>query len=225
MSGYQKFLNDFGNLFILFWESIYLSFIFILLNVPFILFILTFKEIFHPIGIALSCALSLNLIPSFSALQYSARQNKSYLKNTIIYYKSNFKSSFKVSLTLTFVLLVLLVDAYYFKTKNNLMMEFIFTGLSLFVIVYIINSTYIISLYSGNFGDLLKTSLAYSKELTVTSLITITILSLPLILFNSIGLILFLIVFGLAAITQVFLNKEILKNLKINVQIETIKYL
>lgn len=202
MRGYQKFIIDMSKIVGFFTDSLTLSCLFISSNLFFLLFILTFKGLGHIIGLIISAILALTLLPSFVAILYTARQSKSRIRSYFKFLKR--RVLWELSALAILVFIVIVVDLKFFMDRDVPMMSFIFTGLTVGTLVFIFNTAIVASRMNASFLNVIKVSIAYTKELLPSSFLAMSILCLPLFV---VGPIAYLLVIGSAALVQVWASQ------------------
>lgn len=225
MGKYEKLFGNISGFIGTFYKSILLSGLMLSTNILLLLFTLSFEGLFSVLGIAITFILSASILPSFCAMLYAIQRSDRMVKSYFNYFKLNGLLSMKIGLFLSLILVILGVDAFYFYSKGNIVLEFIFTGLSLCLFVILLNTSVILSFIQADFKKILLISLAYTKELVLSSIVAITLLLVPLIFMRFGGPLLYLTMIGMAGIGQIYASKNARETIKDTIEDSTVKYL
>ena len=167
--GYQKFsdaLLAFSKfVFKIIMSNIYAA----LLNAPLLLVVLFYPINNDIMSWLLICVTSINIIPTCVILVRHFRDDLSIIKTLQIVYDQQGKVLMLVSLSTIILGLIIYVDIYFFKNLGVSIVEYIFSGLLIGLLVFVLNFIQVASLYKSNIKLLLLVTLAYTKELTISA--------------------------------------------------------
>lgn len=166
---YQKFTDAIMSLckfsFKVIMSNIYAA----VLNFPLVLALIFFRPNNEIVGLSVLILLSVNIIPTAIILIRHFRDDLSIIKTSEIVYKENFKSISVASLLFVLMSLILYVDIYFFKNINLEIVELIFSGLLIGLIVFTLNFVQVASIYKSNLKNLMLINIAYTKELSLSA--------------------------------------------------------
>lgn len=225
MKGYETFIVHLSKVIDFFYKSIILSILFLMNNIFLILFLLTFKDLTHLVGIIISVILSITIFPSYCALLYAACHSTKVVRSYFNFYTIHWRIAFLGSIDFIVVLGILVVDSLFFVRQGIIVLEFLFTGLSIGVLVFAFNTAYVVSVFDTNLNNMIKITLAYTKELTTASLMSICILAIPLFVRNYFGPLLIFVVIGAAGLVHSFASGLAHQLMIETISDDTIKYL
>lgn len=162
------------------WDYLIGNGLFLLFNIMLPLFFLIFKTDSPLLLFVFLYLLSLNIIPSLTALTYTYLRKKedheSVIKLFMKGYKKSFSVAFKGGLVFVGIFYILVLDYIYFSQKN-LMMLAIFFALMMIVLAYFVFSFILIQAqFNFTVKESIILSLMYFKELNKGVLFSLIIL-------------------------------------------------
>lgn len=140
-----------------------------LLNAPLVLLILFYPIKNDIMSWLLICVTSVNIIPTSVILIRHFRDDLSIIKTLKIVYNEQGKVLMIASLATIILSLVIYVDIFFFKNLGISIVEYLFSGLLVGLVVFILNFIQVASLYKSNIKSLLLVTVAYTKELTLSA--------------------------------------------------------
>ncbi len=155
----------------------------IILNLPLVLALLFFRTENDLFAFLTLIVLSINVIPTLIILIRYFRDDLSIINTTEIVYKENIKSIAMASILFIVCTLIIYVDIYFFKNIELQIVEYVFSGLLIGLIIFALNFIQVASLYKSNLKTLLLVTYAYTKELSVSA-ITVLMYDFVLILLS-----------------------------------------
>ena len=221
MKSSHRIIHDISKLLSSLFKGIILSLLFIFANIVLFAFMITFKDPDGVIATIGTVILALGVYPAFCAILYAARKDSNLIQSFVYYYRTHYKVLYQLSAIFLGAFVVLVVDGIYFKTRSNLFLKDVFTGLALLVVVYSLNKALVVSSFEAPLKKVLITSFAYTKELTGASLVSLVMMVLPF----KLGPLIYLLVIGLAALIQTVLYRKTYHLMLEKITDPSIKYL
>lgn len=216
-----KIIDGLDRVFSIVMKSILISILMIIFNLPLILFVIMYNGPLDIMSGSIIALLSLMIFPSYASALYAVRKKRRILMNFVTFYKVKLKENYKLSAIFTFVLIVLVVDALFFKSQGYDIVAYTFLGLSVLSVLFMLNSGLLVSTFSMSLKNLGLMNIAYIKPLSLCSLAFVLIMILPF----RVDILIYLIVIGLAMFGQVYMYKSKLEVMRENITNPEIKYL
>lgn len=168
--GYQKFTEAIMVLIKFLFKTIVSNIYAALLNLPLLLSILFIPIKNDLLSWIVLCIVSINLIPTVVILIRHFRDDLNIYKTAKIVYQEQGKSLLFASLGSLVLGLILYVDIIFFKNIGLNIVEIIFSGLLVALIVFTLNFIQVASLFKSDIKSLLLVTVAYTKELSISAL-------------------------------------------------------
>ena len=165
--------------------------------------------------------LSIMIFPAVTSGLYALRKGSKIIVNFLRFYTTQWKNNYQISVLYILALLVVMVDAFFFKKIELSFVSNLFFGLGLLVILLGLNSALLASTFSMSLKNLVLLNLAYFKDLSLSSLALILILMIPFRL----DPLIYLLFMGLAMFGQNYVYKSKLEIIRKNITNPQIKYL
>ena len=191
--------------------------LFILLNIPLPLFLLFFEPGNMVIYYIILGILSLNLMPSYVAMEYALLRRgdieTSHFKKFFEGYKKKFKTSFLTGAVWIAFMLIALIDSMFFRTKANQIVSMVFLTLYFVGIILFVASSIVIVHFDFKMRDVMRFTLGFSFKFIPGAVIAI--LGGALCIYVSQYIVFPLIVgFALAAFIQEILSKKVVADIE-----------
>ena len=191
--------------------------LFILLNIPLPLFLLFFEPGNMVIYYIILGILSLNLMPSYVAMEYALLRRgdieTSHFKKFFEGYKKKFKTSFLTGAVWIAFMLIALIDSMFFRTKANQIVSMVFLTLYFVGIILFVASSIVIVHFDFKMRDVMRFTLGFSFKFIPGAVIAILVGALC-IYFSQYIVFPLIVGFALAAFIQEILSKKVVADIE-----------
>lgn len=191
--------------------------LFILLNIPLPLFLLFFEPGNMVIYYIILGILSLNLMPSYVAMEYALLRRgdieTSHFKKFFEGYKKKFKTSFLTGAVWIAFMLIALIDSMFFRTKAYQIVSMVFLTLYFVGIILFVASSIVIVHFDFKMRDVMRFTLGFSFKFIPGAVIAILVGALC-IYFSQYIVFPLIVGFALAAFIQEILSKKVVADIE-----------
>lgn len=202
-------------------RAIIISLLVLTFNSPLIIFVVAYNGPLDVISITVIIILSLTIFPSYTSVLFAVRKKKAIILNYLKFYFKSIKRNYGFSCLFVALIAILSVDGLFFYQLNIKVIYYLFSTLTLFAILFALNSGLLLSTFSMSIRNLILMNLAYVKLLSISSIIFLMIILVPF----GLDPLIYLITIGLAIIAQMYYYSSKIILIKNNITDESIKYL
>lgn len=171
--GYQKFTDVIMSMIKFLFKIITSNIYAAVLNLPLLLTILFIPIKNDVVSWVVLCIVSVNIIPTYIILVRHFKDDLNIISTAKIVYQEQGKQLLFASVISLVLGFIVYVDILFFKNIDMRLVEIIFSGILLALVVFTLNFIQVASTFKASFKALLLVTVAYTKELTLSATTTL----------------------------------------------------